>query len=190
MTQAQLAHHYNLPYYGSNTPDSKLPDSQMGYESALHFLGCALGGVNIIHVAIGNLEMMSLASYEKCLIDNEILGATFRMLRGIDCSTDAIDLDTFSKVKHSGQFLETDHTRRYLRKDRWEPSLTDRNSWAKWLSQYGGKDMRERAIERAKVILEKHHPVYIDEKKSAEIDRIARAAQSEIAALRKKKMGT
>jgi trimethylamine--corrinoid protein Co-methyltransferase len=190
MAQAQLAHHYSLPYYGSNTPDSKLPDTQMGYESALHFLGCAMGGVNIIHVAIGNLEMMSLANYEKCLIDNEILGATFRMLGGIDCSRDAIGLDAFREVKHSGQFIQTEHTLRYLRKDRWEPGLTDRNSWTKWQAQAGGKDMRERARDKAREILKQHHPVYIGEREASEIDRIAHAAQAEIAALRKKKLGT
>ncbi|HEB29255.1 MAG TPA: hypothetical protein ENI15_00055, partial [Spirochaetes bacterium] len=42
MAQAQMAHHYGLPYYGSNTPDSKQPDAQAGYERALHFLGCAM----------------------------------------------------------------------------------------------------------------------------------------------------
>ena len=104
MAQAQMAHFYNLSYYGSNTPDSKLPDAQMGYESALHFLGCAMGGVNIIHVAIGNLAMMCLANYEKCLMDNEILGAIFRMLKGIDCSMDAIGVDAFKGAGNSGIF--------------------------------------------------------------------------------------
>ncbi len=186
MAQAQLAHHYGLPYYGSNTPDSKLPDTQMGYESALHFLGCAMGGVNIIHVAIGNLEMMSLANYEKCLIDNEILGATFRMLQGIDCSRDAIGIDAFHEAKHSGQFLETDHTLKYLRRDRWEPGLTDRNSWDKWKMQTGGKDMRERAREKAQKILETYHPVHIGDKEAKEIDKIASVAQKTIAEIRKK----
>jgi len=189
MAQAQLAHHYGLPYYGSNTPDSKLPDTQMGYESALHFLGCAMGGVNIVHVAIGNLEMMSLANYEKCLIDNEILGATFRMLRGIDCSRDAIGIDAFRAVKHSGQFLETDHTLKYLRRDRWETEITDRNSWDRWLSQTGGKDMRERAREKAKKILETHNPVYIGDKEAMEIDKIASIAQQEIVEIRRKYKG-
>jgi len=189
MAQAQLAHHYGLPYYGSNTPDSKLPDTQMGYESALHFLGCAMGGVNIVHVAIGNLEMMSLANYEKCLIDNEILGATFRMLRGIDCSRDAIGIDAFRAVKHSGQLLETDHTLKYLRKDRWETEITDRNSWDRWLSQTGGKDMRERAREKAKKILETHNPVYIGDKEAMEIDKIASIAQQEIVEIRRKYKG-
>jgi len=186
MAQAQLAHYYHLPYYGSNTPDSKLPDAQMGYESALHFLGCALGGVNIIHVAIGNLEMMSLANYEKCLIDNEILGAVFRMLEGIDCSIDTVGIDAFKEVGHSGHFLETNHTLRYLRKERWEPVLTDRNSWDKWQSLTHGKDMRERAKDRVREILKNHNPVYIEREKAKEIDKIAAIAQKQIAAIRKK----
>jgi trimethylamine--corrinoid protein Co-methyltransferase len=185
MAQAQLSHHYGLPYYGSNTPDSKLPDAQMGYESALHFLGCALAGVNIVHVAIGNLEMMSLANYEKCLIDNEILGATFRMLRGIDCSRGAIGIDAFREVRHSGHFLETEHALRYLRRDRWEPELTDRNNWDKWQMLTGGKNMREMARDRAIRVLEEHHPVYIDETKAREIDTIAAAAQRELAEIRR-----
>jgi trimethylamine--corrinoid protein Co-methyltransferase len=181
-----MAHYYNLPYYGSNTPDSKLPDAQMGYERALHFLGCALGGVNIIHVAIGNLEMMILANYEQCLIDNEILGAVFRMVQGIDCSMDAIGIDAFKEVGHSGQFLATDHTLKYLRKERWEPQLTDRNSWDKWQIQSGGKDMRERAKIKVREILEKHRPVYMEEGKVKKIDEIARMAQEEIARIKKR----
>ena len=181
MASAQLAHSYHLPYYGSNTPDSKLPDAQMGYERAQHFLGCALGGVNIIHVAIGNLEMMKLASYEQCLMDNEILGATFRFLRGIDCSRKAIGLDAFREMKHSSNYLESGHTLSFLRTgERWEPKLTDRNSWNKWQSE-SGKDMRERAREEAKRILREHHPAYVSAKEAKEIDAIARKAEKDLA---------
>ncbi|KKM00515.1 hypothetical protein LCGC14_1803660 [marine sediment metagenome] len=186
MAQAQMAHHYGLPYYGSNTPDSKMPDVQAGYERALHVLGCAMAGVNIIHVAIGNLEMMALANYEQCLIDNEILGAAFRMVRGVDCSREAIGVDAFREVGHSGQFLDCKHTIDFLRKERWEPGLTDRSSWDSWQSRTGGKDMRERAKVKVREILKTHNPVYIDEKKAEEIDKIASAAQKEMANLRKK----
>ena len=185
MAQAQLAHHYGLPYYGSNTPDSKLPDAQAGYERALHFLGCAMGGVNIIHVAIGNLEMMALASYEQCLIDNEILGAVFRMLRGVDCSREAIGVEAFKETGHTGQFLASGHTLRYLRRERWEPKLTDRNKWSTWQTQTGGKDMRERAKNKVREILDSHRPRYIEEDKAREIDAIAAAAQSEVGEIQK-----
>jgi len=181
MALAQMAHYYNLPYYGSNTADSKLPDAQMGYERAQHFLGCAMGGVNIIHVAIGNLAMMSIANYEQCLIDNEILGSTFRFLRGIEVDEDRIGLDAFREAGHSSDFLSTAHTLRYLRsQERWEPRLTDRGNWNQWMRDSGGKDMRERAKDMVKKILDEHHPVYATEKEKKEVFKIAKAAQKEI----------
>ena len=178
MASAQLAHHYGLPYYGANTPDSKLPDAQMGYEAMQHFMGLALAGCNIIHVAIGNLEMMRLASFEACLMANEMLGATFRFLRGMDCSREAIGLDAFREVGHSSRYLETDHALRYVRSgERWEPKLTDRRGWTAWMEATGGKDMRLRANEEARRILARHHPRYVSEEQAKEIDRIAREAQ-------------
>ncbi len=188
MASAQMAHYYHLPYYGSNPTDSKLPDGQMGYERAQHFLGCALGGVNIIHVAIGNLAMMSIANYEQCLIDNEILGSTFRFLRGIDTSKEAIGIDAFMEAGHSATFLQTKHALKYCRSDeRWEPRLTDRGSWNQWMANTGGKDMRERARDLAKKILNEHNPVYVTEKQRKEIWKIAIAAQKEIIKINEKK---
>ena len=178
MASTQLAHYYNLPYYGANTPDSKLPDAQMGYEAMQHFMGLAMAGCNIIHVAIGNLEMMKLASFEACLIANEMLGATFRFLQGMDCSPEAIGVEVFKEVGHESRFLDTMHAVKYCRsKERWEPRLTDRNSWDAWMQQTGGKDMAQRAKKEARKILKEHHPEYVTKEQAKEIDRIAQAAQ-------------
>lgn len=178
MASTQLAHYYDLPYYGANTPDSKLPDAQMGYEAMQHFMGLAMAGCNIIHVAIGNLEMMKLASFEACLIANEMLGATYRFLEGIDCSPEAIGVKVFKEIGHESRFLETDHAVKHCRsKERWEPKLTDRNCWETWMQKTGGKDMAQRANEQARKILNEHHPEYVTEEQAKEIDRIAKAAQ-------------
>ncbi len=188
MASAQMAHFYGLPYYGSNPADSKIPDEQAGYERAHHFLGCALGGVNIIHVAIGNLAMMSIANYEQCLIDNEILGATFRMLQGVDTSREAIGIDAFREAGHSSSFLQTMHSLKYCRSsERWIPELTDRGNWNQWIASSGGKDMRERAKDLAKKILDEHHPVYVTEKQRKEIWKIAISAQKELLRITKKR---
>jgi trimethylamine--corrinoid protein Co-methyltransferase len=178
MASTQLAHFYNLPYYGANTPDSKLPDAQMGYETMQHFMGLAMAGCNIIHVAIGNLEMMRLASFEACLIANEMLGATFRFLQGMDCSRDAIGVDAFKEVKHQSKFIETLHSLKYSNSnERWNPKLTDRNSWEVWMQKTGGKDMAQRANEQAKKLLQEDCPEYVTDKQAKEIDRISREAQ-------------
>lgn len=178
MASTQLAHYYDLPYYGANTPDSKLPDTQMGYETMQHFMGLAMAGCNIIHVAVGNLEMMRLASFEACLIANEMLGATYRFLQGMDCSPEAIGVDVFKEVGHESRFLETAHALKYCRSsERWEAPLTDRNNWGPWMQRTGGKDMAQRANKLAREILDKHHPQYVTVEEAEEIDRIAGAAQ-------------
>lgn len=178
MASTQLSHYYNLPYYGACTPDSKLPDAQMGYEAMQHFMGLAMAGCNIIHVAIGNLEMMRLASFEACLIANEMLGATFRFLQGMDCSRDAIGVEVFKEVKHQSRFIETVHSLKYSKShERWNPKLTDRNSWEIWKQKSNGKDMAQRANEQVKKILKEHHPVYVTDQQAKEIDKIAKEAQ-------------
>jgi trimethylamine---corrinoid protein Co-methyltransferase len=178
MVSTQLAHYYNLPYYGANTPDSKLPDTQMGYETMQHIMNLAMAGCNIIHVAIGNLEMMRLASFEACLIADEIIGAVYRVLQGVDTSREAIGLDAFKESGHNSRFLETAHTLKYVRSDeRWEPKLTDRHGWETWMVKTGGADMQKRANRRAREILANDRSRFVTEEQGREIDRIAREAQ-------------
>ena len=179
MVSTQLAHRYGLPYYGANTPDSKQPDAQMGYEAMQHIMALALAGCNIIHVSIGNLEMMKLASFEACLIADEIFGAVYRLLQGVNCSAEAIGVEIFQEVGHKSNFLETLHAARFVRSDeRWEPQLTDRHSWQSWMDKTAGKDMAQRANERARRILAEHHPQYVTDEQAKEIDRIAAEAQA------------
>lgn len=151
----------------------------MGYERALHFLALALGGCNIIHVATGNLEQMRLASYEQCLLDNEILGAAFRIVEGITVNKDTLGVEVLKEVGPQGNFLAHSHTLRYLRKTRWVPALTDRRSWEAWEIN-GAKDMRDRALQQVKKILKEHDPQYVSEDVKEEIDRVAQAAQKRV----------
>ena len=176
--QTQLSHYYHLPFQGANPTDSKVPDAQCGYERASHFLTLALAGCNIIHVATGNLEAMRLASYEQCVVDHEILGATFRIVEGIQVDEDMLGVDVINQVGPGGHFLDTDHTLKYLRRTRWQPAITDRGQWETW-ERKGATTMRQRANAEARRILTEHHPVYVTEEQVAEIDRIAAAAQKD-----------
>ena len=76
---AQMAHFYKLPFYATGgMTDSKVLDAQSGYESAISGLLCALAGANFIHDAAGLMEFALTVSYEKFVIDNEILGMVMR----------------------------------------------------------------------------------------------------------------
>jgi len=181
MVSTQMAHFYNLPYQGANTCDSKISDAQMGYERALHFLALAHAGCNIIHVATGNLEGMRLASYEQCLLDNEILGAAFRIAQGVIVDRDTLAIDVFADVGPGpgAQFLDHDHTVKYLRRERWQPSLTSREPWETWETK-GALDMRQRANAEARRILAQQWAPYVSEAQASELEEMAQAMQRRV----------
>jgi len=173
---AQVAHYYNLPFQGGTGIDATISDAQAGYERALQVLGCALSGVNFIHLSVGMMEQMLMASYEQCVIDNEILGAALHIAKGIEVNRETLAVDVIKEVGPGGNFLAHDHTLKNFRKVNWFPKITNRKKWDDWMID-GGKDMRQRANEKASEILTKHHPQYLSDDIAQEIDKIAESAQ-------------
>ena len=64
----------------------------------MQVLSNALAGTNFIHLSFGMMEMMMTASYEQCVIDNEIMGATFRMLKGVEVNDFSLSVDLLRKT--------------------------------------------------------------------------------------------
>jgi len=176
---AQMAHYYKLPFQGGTGIDAVLPDAQAGYERALQVLINALAGTNFIHLSIGMMEQMLTASYEQCLIDNEIIGAAFQITRGFEVNDDTIAFEVLKELgPANSQYMVHEHTVRHLRKVYWRPKLTNRDKWEPWMDR-GGKDMRARAREQALKILDTYWPQYLSKEQVEEIQRIAQAAQGQ-----------
>jgi len=174
---AQVAHYYNLPFQGGTGIDATIPDAQAGYERALQVLGCALSGTNFIHLSVGMMEQMLLASYEQCVIDNEILGAAFHITKGIEVNRDTLAVEVIKQVGPGGHYLDHEHTLRNFAEVNWFPKLTNRRKWDSWM-EAGGRDMRQRANELARKILKEHHLYgHLPEDLAREIDKMAVAAQ-------------
>jgi trimethylamine--corrinoid protein Co-methyltransferase len=152
---AQMAQFYRLPFYATaGMTDSKTLDAQSGYESALTNLLCALSGANFIHDAAGLMEFAMTVSYEKYVIDNEILGMAMRAVEGIKVNDDTLAFDLIKQAGPGGNFVASRHTRHFMRSEHYQPSLSDRNSQEEWLSK-GGKETTERASEIVKQHLAK-----------------------------------
>jgi len=150
---AQMAQFYRLPFYATGgMTDSKTIDAQSGYESALTGLLCALSGANFIHDAAGLMEFAMTVSYEKYVIDNEILGMVMRAVEGIKVNDDTLALDLIKQVGPGGNFVAARHTRHFMRSEHYQPTLSDRNSQEEWLAK-GGKATWERASKIVKEIL-------------------------------------
>jgi len=152
---AQMAQYYRLPYYATaGMTDSKVLDAQAGYESAVTNTMVALAGANFIHDAAGFIEFCMTASYDKLVIDDEIIGMAMRAVEGIKVTDARMALDDIRRVGPGGHFVSSRHTRRYMRREQFMPSLSDRENRDVW-EQNGSKDTRARATEKVRRILKK-----------------------------------
>ena len=159
---AQMAQFYKLPYYATGgMTDSKTLDAQSGYESAITNLLCALAGSNFIHDSAGLIEFALTACYEKYVIDNEILGMVMRAVEGIRVDDETLAYDLIKEVGPGGNFVSARHTRRFMRREHYQPTLSDRNSRAKW-EEKGRKDAWHKAAETVRTILD-NPPVSLSE---------------------------
>ena len=158
---AQMAQFYRLPYYATaGMSDAKTNDAQAGYESALTGLMVALSGANYIHDAAGFLEFCLSASYEKYVIDNEIIGMIMRAVEGIKVNEETLAFDLIKKIGPGGHFVSAKHTRRYMRKEHYTPQLSNRDTREVW-EEAGKKETRERAREQVRAILSQPERTFI-----------------------------
>jgi len=171
----QMAHHYGIPNMtpGGRT-DSKAPDEQAGYEKSRTTLMAALAGASLGNMA-GLLESNLVASYEQMIIDDEIIGTTERILKGVDFDSEALALEVIDKVGPGGIYLSQRHTLERMRKEHYMPRASDRNYYSVW-SKAGSKSIRERARDKAHEILRAHSPEPLDSDVNKAVSSILREA--------------
>jgi trimethylamine--corrinoid protein Co-methyltransferase len=164
---AQLGQFYNLPVYNSSgLTDSKVPDIQAGYEKGITGLAAALAGANYIHHSAGFLESLLTVAYEQYVIDDDINGSIMRMVRGIEVTDETLSLDVIEQVtRGEGHYLGTQQSLALMNTEYYYPHTSDRQRRDDWENE-GSLDMRERARQKARVILREHEPEGI----TAEVD--------------------
>jgi trimethylamine--corrinoid protein Co-methyltransferase len=167
---AELGKHYAVPTHGYlGLSDSKVVDAQSGYEAGLGITLAALTGVNIVS-GPGMLACENCQSLEKLVIDNDLCGAAYRLLEGVDIEEEALAPDLISRVGPGGHFLAERHTREHLRREQFMPSevicrLTP-DAWRKG----GSKDAVDRARERVSRMLSEHTPKPLPEGAERRLD--------------------
>jgi trimethylamine--corrinoid protein Co-methyltransferase len=149
-------HFLGLPMFAlAGCSDSKAVDQQAAIEAALTLMTDALCGGNIVH-DLGYLESGLTGALPQLAICDEILSWLSHFVCGVEISDETLALDLIDEVGPDGQFLQTDHTFKHFR-ERWYPSLFDRNNYDGWMAK-GGKTLAERAADRVAAILKDHTP--------------------------------
>ena len=160
---AQMAQFYGLPFYGTaGQSDSKILDAQAGFEGAITNLMVGMAGGNFIHDALGLLEFCLTASYEKYVMDNEVLGEVMRVLKGVRVTDETLAVDVTAAVGPGGNFIQEDHTFEQIRDEHFSPVVADRQQRENWDAS-GKKDTFARCHDIVLDVLENHKPVPVDE---------------------------
>jgi trimethylamine--corrinoid protein Co-methyltransferase len=158
--------------------DAKVVDAQCGLESSGGTLIAALAGVNMVSGA-GMMDFESCQSYEKLVIDAEIIGMAKRLIAGVEARDEPIALDLMRGLGHRADYLGQLHTARWFKEEQYIPSaVIDRGSLDAWKRE-GSKTAWERAHDRVGELLVAYGDSSISEELRSELRAITlKAAQA------------
>jgi trimethylamine---corrinoid protein Co-methyltransferase len=143
--------------------DSKMPDMQAGYEKGVTAGIAAMTGINLMYESAGMHASLLGFCLESLLIDNDMLGAINRNVRGIEVTDESLSIDVISEVclDGPGHYLGSNQTLSLMQKDYVYPHMANRMSPKEW-NEAGKPDIVEKAAARKREILSTYYPEYID----------------------------
>ena len=144
LASGQIARKLGLPFRSSNTTMSNCNDAQAAYESQMSLWGSVMGGAHLVNHAAGWLEGGLTASFEKLIIDAEMLQMMAEYLRPIELSDDELALDAIVEVEPGGHHFGTAHTLQRYESAFYNPIISSRENFENW-QEAGSKDAAVRA---------------------------------------------
>lgn len=140
----QMARRYGLPWRAANVTASNAPDAQAAYESMMSLWGAFSGQAGVFNHGAGWLEGGLVASYEKFIMDLEMLGLMAAWMDKPAITNAEIGLDAIRQVGPGGHFFGTEHTMERYRTAFYASELSDWSNFENW-SEAGSLDAAQRA---------------------------------------------
>jgi trimethylamine--corrinoid protein Co-methyltransferase len=165
----QLARRYRLPYRTSSTNAANSVDAQAAYETVFSLWGAIMGGGNLIQHAAGWLEGGLVASYEKFVIDVDLLQMVMEFLKPLEMDDEALGLEAMREVGPGGHFFGARHTLARYTTAFYAPIISDWRNFQQWQAA-GSPDAAHKANAVWKQALAEYVPPPLDAAISEEID--------------------
>jgi trimethylamine--corrinoid protein Co-methyltransferase len=140
----QIARRLRLPFRSSNTTVSNCVDAQAAFESEMSLWGSVMGHANLVNHAAGWLESGLTASFEKLVVDAEMLQMMAEYLAPIATNEDELAVDAIAEVGPGGHHFGTSHTLARYETAFYAPILSNRQNFESW-QDAGSRDITERA---------------------------------------------
>lgn len=136
-TYGQLARYYNIPsfVYAWHT-ESNTSDPQAAFEKTYLSFPAMIAGYNEA-IGVGSLGSEAFSPQE-AVLDNEFLGAIFRVAQGLNVNEETLAVDAIKRVGPGGIFLTDKHTLKHVRTEiRAFPSTSIFNTkrWELWQTE-------------------------------------------------------
>ncbi len=163
---AQIGQHFDLPMgTGAGMSDAKLPDFQGGAEHASNVVASALSGANIVYESAGMYSSLLGACLESFLLDNDVLGASMRMVKGLTVNKETLGFDEIKDVclNEKGHYLGSDQTISVMQTEYIYPEFYNRLSPGQW-NDAGKPEALDVAIQKKNHILSTYFPKHINDK--------------------------
>ena len=165
----QLARKYGVPYRTSNVNASNAPDVQATYESMNSLWATMLAQGNYINHGLGWLEGGLSASFEKVIMDAEMIQNMIAFMKPLEVTEDSLAVDVIAEVGPGGHFFGTGHTLARYEKAFYNPILSDWSNYENW-SEAGSHTATERASRIYKQLLADYEKPPMDPAIEEELD--------------------
>ena len=155
IASGQLARRYKLPYRTTPGSASNAADAQGAWETMMALWGAVLGHGNLIYHAAGWQEGGLTASFEKFIIDVEMIQHMMEFLTPIAVDEGELALDALGRVPTGGHFFGDAHTLERYSTAFYQPMLSNWQNYEAW-AEAGSLDATARATRLWKKALEEY----------------------------------
>jgi trimethylamine--corrinoid protein Co-methyltransferase len=154
-------------------------DAQAAYESEMSLWGCLMGGANLVYHGAGWLEGGLTASFEKLVLDAELLQQMAEVMRPVVVDDAELGLDAIDEVGPGGHFFASAHTLERYETAFYRPMLSDWRIYETWAEE-GARTATERANGIWKRLLAEYSPPPMDSAMREALDAFVERRTAEI----------
>lgn len=165
----QMARRYRIPYRSTGGTASKAVDAQAAYESQMSLWGAVMAHAALMLHGAGWMEGGLVASFEKFIVDVEMLQMMAEFLKGVAVDDDELAVDAIAEVGPGAHFFGAAHTLERYETAFYAPLISDWSNYETWL-EAGGQTAEQRANRIWKQALAEFEPPPLPDERRAELE--------------------